>query len=182
MSSDIQKLPKFPCVDCHTDCCKEYTIFVNAHDVYRLSNGLNCKPETFLELIGCKRLFIGNKSGRRFGGSCFKQKNGACEFLEEFDDVFRCTVNDFKPGVCKSYPFEMKNSELSQMSDIMCPTDWDLTGFKEMMVPHLQKDESEWKFYDQLVREWNLKYDGKKPLTEFLKFMLDKVKLSTVLE
>jgi hypothetical protein len=50
------------------------------------------------------------------------------------------------------------------------------------MIPHLKKDESEWKFYDQLVKEWNLKYDGKKPLTEFLKFMLDKVKLSTVLE
>ena len=52
----------------------------------------------------------------------------------------------------------MKNGKLSQMSDIMCPTDWDLTGFKEMMVPHLQKDESEWKFYDQLVKEWNLKH------------------------
>ena len=36
--------------------------------------------------------------------------------------------------------------------------------------------------YDQLVKEWNLKYDGKKPLSEFLKFMLDEVKLSTVLE
>ena len=66
--------------------------------------------------------------------------------IEETDEVFRCTVNDFKPGVCKSYPFEMKNGKLSQMSDIMCPTDWDLTGFKEMMIPHLQKDESEWKF------------------------------------
>ena len=72
----------------------------------------------------------------------------------------------------------MKNGKLSQMSDIMCPTDWDLAGFKEMMIPHLKKDESEWNFYDQLVKEWNLKYDGKKPLSEFLKFMLEQVKLS----
>ena len=36
----------------------------------------------------------------------------------------------------------------------------------------------EWKFYDQLVKEWNLKYNGKKPLSEFLKFMLEQVKLS----
>jgi len=45
-----------------------------------------------------------------------------------------------------------------------------------MMVPHLQKDESEWKFYDQLVKEWNLTHAGQ-PLSEFLKFMLEKVKL-----
>ncbi len=54
MASIINNSPKFPCVDCHTDCCKEYAIFVNAHDVYRLSNGLNLKPESFLELIGAK--------------------------------------------------------------------------------------------------------------------------------
>jgi Fe-S-cluster containining protein len=178
MSSDIQKLPKFPCVDCHTDCCKEYTIFVNAHDVYRLSNGLKCKSDTFLELIGAKDYSLGIQVEEGLVDLALKQKNNACEFLEETDEVFRCTVNDFKPGVCKSYPFEMKNGKLSQMSDIMCPTDWDLTGFKEMMISHLQKDESEWKFYDQLVKEWNLKHNGKKPLSEFLKFMLEQVKLS----
>ena len=72
----------------------------------------------------------------------------------------------------------MKNGKLSQMSDIMCPTDWDLTAFKEMMIPHLKKDKSEWNFYDQLVKDWNLKHNGKKSLSEFLKFMLTKVKLS----
>jgi len=177
MSSTTQKLPKFPCVDCHTDCCKEYTIFVNAHDVYRLSNGLKCEPETFLELIGAKDYSLGINVEEGLVDLALKQKNGACEFLEETDDIFRCTVNDFKPGVCKSYPFEIKNGELSQMSDIMCPTDWDLTSFKEMMVPHLQKDESEWKFYDQLVTEWNSKHEGES-LSIFLKFMLNQVELS----
>ena len=70
----------------------------------------------------------------------------------------------------------MKNGKLSQMSDIMCPTDWDLNGFKEMMIPHLKKDELEWKFYDDLVREWNSKHEGE-PLSEFLKFMLNQVEL-----
>ena len=48
---------------------------------------------------------------------------------------------------------------------------------EKMMIPHLKEDKSEWEFYDKLVKEWNLKYDGKKSLSEFLKFMLDKVKL-----
>jgi len=47
-----------------------------------------------------------------------------------------------------------------------------------MMIPHLKKDKSEWKFYDQIVEDWNLKHKGKKPLSAFLKFMLEKVKLS----
>ena len=76
MSSDIQKFPKFPCVDCHTDCCKEYTIFVNAHDVYRLSNGLNSKPETFLELIGAKDYSLGIKVEEGLVDLALKQKNG----------------------------------------------------------------------------------------------------------
>ena len=172
-----QKSPNFPCFDCHTDCCKEYTIFVNSHDVYRLSNGLNCKPETFLELIGAKDYSLGIKMEEGLVDLALKQNNGGCKFLEETDDVFRCTVNDFKPGVCKSYPFEIKNGKLAQMSDIMCPTDWDLSGFKEMMMPHLKKVEFEWKFYDDLVREWNSKYEGQ-PLSKFLEFMLNQVELS----
>ena len=50
------------------------------------------------------------------------------------------------------------------------------------MIPHLKKDELEWKFYDKLVKEWNFKHEGKKPLSEFLKFMLEQVKLSNVVQ
>jgi len=63
----------------------------------------------------------------------------------------------------------------------MCPTDWDLSGFKEMMIPHLKKDELEWKFYDDLVSDWNSKYEGQ-PLSKFLEFMLNQVELSNEVE
>jgi hypothetical protein len=72
----------------------------------------------------------------------------------------------------------MKNGKLIQMSDIMCPVGWDVAEFEKMMVSHLEKDESEWKFYDELVKEWNARYWRKKPLSVFLKFMLDEVEFS----
>ena len=174
------KTGEFPCVDCHTDCCKEYVIFVNAHDVYRLSVGLGMPPEKFLEIYGAKDYSLGIQVNEGLIDLALKQKNGGCEFLEENKDVFRCTVNDFKPGVCKSYPFAMKNGKLIQMDNIMCPVDWDIAEFEKMMSSHLKKDESEWKFYDELVKEWNTKNGMEKPLATFLKFMLDRVESSLI--
>ena len=175
--SDVTKTGEFPCVSCHTDCCKEYVIFVNAHDVYRLSVGTGLAPENFLEIYGAKDFDLGIEVEEGLLDLALKQKDGGCMFLEESKDVFRCTVNDFKPSVCKSYPFQMKNGKLIQMSDNLCPVEWDTKAFEVMMSAHLKKDEHEWKFYDKLVLEWNAKYQVKKPLSEFLKFMLDKVSL-----
>ena len=169
---------EFPCVSCHTECCKEYVIFVNAHDVHRLSVGLGMSPETFLEIYGAKDYSLGIRVKEGLIDLALKQKNDACKFLEETEDVFRCTVNDFKPGVCKSYPFEMKNGKLKQRSSMMCPVDWDLLEFENMMKTHLKKDESEWKFYDALVKDWNANHGAKKSLSDFLKFMLDEVEFS----
>ncbi len=178
LDSSHTKTGEFPCVSCHTDCCKEYVIFVNAHDVYRLSTGLKMAPKKFLEIYGAKDYSLGIKVEEGLVDLALKQKKGGCEFLEETKDVFRCTVNDFKPGVCKSYPFSMKNGKLIQMDNIMCPVDWDLAEFEKMMTSHLTKDESEWKFYNELVKEWNARHGTKKPLSAFLKFMLDKVEFS----
>jgi len=43
------------------------------------------------------------------------------------------------------------------------------------MAIHLKKDEDEWRFYEHLILEWNAKHWIKKPLSAFLKFMLDRV-------
>ena len=58
----------------------------------------------------------------------------------------------------KSYPFAVK----IQMDKIMCPVDWDLAEFEKMMITRLKKDEFEWKFYDELVKELEYKTRNKK--------------------
>jgi Fe-S-cluster containining protein len=173
---------EYPCISCHTNCCKEYTIFVNAHDIYRLSIGLGLDPENFLEIYGAKDFDLGIKVKEGLVDLALKQKNGGCTFLEESKDVFRCTVNEFKPSVCKSYPFQMQDGKLIQMSDKMCPVDWDTKEFETMMTIHLKKDEDEWKFYNDLILEWNAKHWIKKPLSAFLRFILDRVAFSLKFE
>jgi Fe-S-cluster containining protein len=174
---DTNKIGEFPCTTCHTNCCKEYVIFVNAHDIYRLSDKLGLNPESFLKIYGAKDYDLGINVKEGLLDLALKQKGGGCIFLEESKDTFRCTVNDFKPGVCKSYPFQMRDGKLIQMDSKMCPVDWNTQEFENMMSTHLKKDECEWKFYDELVLEWNAKNWENKPLSAFLKFMLDKVSL-----
>ncbi|MDE1844056.1 MAG: YkgJ family cysteine cluster protein [Thaumarchaeota archaeon] len=177
-NSDGKDTKEYPCISCHTNCCKEYTIFVNAHDIYRLVTGLGMEPQSFLEIYGAKDFDLGIKVKEGLVDLALKQKNGACMFLVESKDVFRCTVNEFKPGVCKSYPFQILDGKLIQMDSKMCPVDWDTKEFDAMMSTHIKKDEAEWKFYNDLILEWNKKHWIKKPLDAFLKFILDKVESS----
>ena len=169
------KTGEFPCNSCHTNCCKEYVIFVNAHDVHRLSVGLAMHPEKFLDIIGAKDYDLGIEVQEGLVDLALKQNDGACMFLEESKDIFRCTVNDIKPGVCKSYPFQMEKGKIIQMDSKMCPVDWNTGEFEAMMRTHLKKDEDEWRFYDMIVAQWNESGGSQKPLAEFLKFMLNKV-------
>ena len=182
MSASDNDIKEYPCISCHTNCCKEYTIFVNAHDIYRLVTNLGIKPQSFLEIYGAKDFDLGIKVKEGLVDLALKQQDGACMFLVESKDVFRCTVNEFKPGVCKSYPFQLRAGKLVQMDDKMCPIDWDTKEFETMMATHLKKDESEWKFYDDLIVEWNAKHWIKKPLSAFLQFILDKVASSLKLD
>jgi Fe-S-cluster containining protein len=163
---------------CHTNCCKEYTIFVNAHDIYRLATGLGIEPESFLEIYGAKDFDLGIQVKEGLVDLALKQKDGSCTFLVGSGDAYRCTVNEFKPGVCKSYPFQIRDGKLVQMDSKLCPVDWDVVQFKSLMESHLKKDEAEWKFYDDLILEWNRKHWIKKPLSAFLRFMMDRVSLS----
>ena len=165
-------------MSCHTNCCKEYAIFVNAHDVYRLVKGLGVEPVEFLEIYGAKDFELGIQVKEGLVDLALKQKDSSCIFLVESGEIFRCTINDFKPSVCKSYPFQIQGDKLIQMEHKLCPVDWDISKFEKIMESHLKKDKEEWKFYHDLVLEWNAKHWLKKPLSEFIGFMMNKVELS----
>lgn len=135
-------------------------------------------PMEFLEIHGAKDFDLGIKVKEGLVDLALKQKNASCIFLVGSGEIFRCTVNDFKPDVCKSYPFQIQGGKLIQMEHKLCPVNWDTAEFEKMMISHLKKDEDEWKFHHELILEWNSKYWLKKSLSEFLEFMLNRVTTS----
>ena len=53
-------------------------------------------------------------------------------FLKNLKIFFVVLLMTLK-SVCKSYTFQMQNGKLIQISDNMCPVDWDDDVFESMM-------------------------------------------------
>ncbi len=86
----------FSC-NCCGECCKNRDdILINAYDIFRLSKGLNISDSQLLQMY-CE-IYIGPISKIplvriRFPG-------GVCSFLRDN----KCSVDLFKPSVCRLYP------------------------------------------------------------------------------
>jgi len=102
---DINDKIDFKCQRCGACCLNRDDILLNAYDVYRISKhlGMSCfdfvKSYTEIGLSGDKRLpTIKLKTN---------QLTGYCPFLM-FDymhgGVYKCKINDVKPGACASHP------------------------------------------------------------------------------
>lgn len=95
---------EFECQRCGACCMYREDIIINAWDVYNASKALGITPLEFLKkytiqtLGGFSRLpliMLGHRD------------NGMCHFLK-FDymdsGLYKCTINDNKPGACASHP------------------------------------------------------------------------------
>ncbi len=102
-------------------------------------------PESFLEIYGAKDYSLGIEAKEEgLIDLALKQKKMVhVNFLKKLEMFLDVQLMNSSPDVCKSHPFQMKDGKLIQMSDIMCPVDWNISEFEKMMVTNLKKDETE---------------------------------------
>ena len=149
---------EFPCVTCHTNCCKAYTVFPNVFDIYRIWTKLKIPPESFLEMIEASNEELGVKLTDGIVDLALKKKESseACLFLIEAGDLFRCGIHEIKPGVCRAYPFDWRDGKVVQLEDKLCPVDWHVDREFEKTIVDLHRDlADEWEFTHSLIAEWN---------------------------
>lgn len=83
----------FKCLECGA-CCKGFGgTYVSNNDINRISEFINCEPETFIDQY-CVM------SGSKYVLSQGKDEN--CIF---FDKEKQCTIHPVKPYMCKAWPF-----------------------------------------------------------------------------
>ena len=101
---------RFKCGRCAVFCCKLGGPRMSREDIQRLSQA-GCEPDDFQDATADGR--FGLEGGEK---PAMKQReNGSCVFLEYDGEnkVYRCSVYEFRPALCRLYPFEFKRTGLN---------------------------------------------------------------------
>ncbi|MCM1159169.1 MAG: YkgJ family cysteine cluster protein [Bacteroidales bacterium] len=97
----INDMVKAGCDGCKgcSACCRGMgnSIVLDPFDVYRLTNGLNCRFEDLL----ADKLDLQVVDGIILPNLKMAEDNGECVFLNEEG---RCSIHELRPGICRIFP------------------------------------------------------------------------------
>ena len=160
-----------PCDECGARCCKKFLIAPTASDIARLSSKLGTAAPEFLEAfpaekcacvhapsfwVDGKEIFIG-----------LKRKKGACLFLRGN----ACSVHNFKPLVCRTFPFCLNKYEVEKSS--FCGKDVLMEKDGKSLI---ERYERELKLMRRDAVEWNWRTGGERGLGQLATFMQAKAR------
>jgi len=83
----------FKCTSCG-ECCRPIVIVTDEEIKTIESTGIN--QEDFIDIDPLDETGTVN---------ALKQINGVCVFLKRKDDKFLCNIYEYRPSICKKYPF-----------------------------------------------------------------------------
>ena len=185
-SSRDSILPVFnqsPCAGCDVSCCKEYVVQLNGHDLYRLIASVERPLQQYIELRRSKdssAVLLKDSAEVDFYELTLAHGPRGCVFLEQKGKQLECGVHPSKPGVCLGYPFSLSRGKIVQITEKLCPVDWEIGGESERHVSGVIRElQEEWFIYDELVSEWNSGSRLDRSLSAFVAFAVAWVKQLT---
>ncbi len=165
-----------PCVDCDTDCCSHYTIFVTGEDVARLAHLLDCSPDSFV--FAEFEILTEELPEITLDGApaqlALNTRDGRCCFQDP--DSRLCLAHEARPFICRLYPHEVEDDRylcLVQRGDVICPGPFPLRHHQEQELLHEAHAfwVTELPAWEELVDRWNRDH-GHESLAAFLAFAL----------
>ena len=145
--NDMVKAGCDGCKDCSA-CCQGMgnTVVLDPVDVYRLTSNMGC---TFQELL-LDKLELNVVDGIILPNLKMDGLNEACHFL---DDNGRCSIHDFRPGICRLFPLGRiyENGSFSyflQIHECPKPNKTKVKVKNWMDIPDI-------KAYDSFITEWH---------------------------
>jgi Fe-S-cluster containining protein len=105
MASGVLAYDDFQCSKCGICCKKQKAVLLTVFDIFRLSDRLGMKPDSFFKKYCTKSTKFNSDGLKRF----YLRADGGCPFLK--DNL--CFVQDVKPVVCARNPFYYMEASLA---------------------------------------------------------------------
>ncbi|NYZ76700.1 YkgJ family cysteine cluster protein [Candidatus Micrarchaeota archaeon] len=159
-----------PCLLCSAECCKNLYITVTAFDVLRISESTGRAVGGFAEIYPLKLINFDNETvlecwdGKYPAEYILCIKSHPCFFLEGG----RCTIHDFSPCVCRSFPKGVDGRFKTRLCPIPAGFLFRVLGTN---MPRAYAEELD--CYKETVAEWNR---GKGKVKDCMEFLLKKTK------
>jgi Fe-S-cluster containining protein len=176
MATTIKMESQNMCSGCPALCCK-ISAEITSYDIARiiLNEGKDCSD--FVQLARARsddQGFVAKNECMMF---VLKHNQGSCVFLSADQ---KCSIENSKPSLCLSYPFELRFGKLFIRHDKLCP-------LKNLLRPDIGKMSKEvledyyWERdrYYEIVDDWNLFAEGTESPELFLKYAFDQMELES---
>lgn len=161
---------------CTGACCHRYLVNLCGYDVWLVATQLRLRPEEFVVAfshadpqLGGFQLQRGGKSHglaldkRRWGSRGKASQRGPCIFLTRMTNgIERCGIHAIRPVACRVYPMSMRNDELTQRSDALCPAGSWVLSEQQKTEWHRWVNHGRMQFdiYAEVLSRWNARVDA----------------------
>ncbi|MFH1785141.1 MAG: YkgJ family cysteine cluster protein [Candidatus Micrarchaeota archaeon] len=151
------------------NCCTSFAVCITSFDVSRISKHLNLKPIEFVQIVSAP-----TERERKEPTVLIEGEYAllVLRWKKKFDCLFYgngCDIYQYRPFLCRTYPFCFKNNKFIEVKLRACPSCWMPDGKeKEQYLSDLKRYEKEVKKYKKIVKKWNKQGGGN--LKEFLEF------------
>lgn len=157
------------CLRCN-NCCTSFGVCITIFDVLRISKDTGKKPEEFVALIDDYQPRERAEPAIKINGELKllvlkHNETRTCSFFNGKG----CSIYDYRPYLCRTYPFILKNGKLADVKNRACIIFWYPKGKeRESYIESLENYYKQIDKFKEITEEWNSGAGGS--LHDFIKF------------
>jgi Fe-S-cluster containining protein len=165
------------CFGCPSFCCR-ISAAITTYDILRIAGATGKPVNEFVQYCPVDKKALGFKALNSQMEFYLKRERDSCVFLRGRPQAV-CTIEDFKPGVCLTYPFSFRDGEVSLRTDALCPPhNKRKADFDKMSSKALDDCQYELDIYVEIIDDWNEMAKGDEKPEEFLDFSIKELDLN----
>lgn len=154
-------ISKTPCADCTDHCCTILALTIS--DVARIVRTLRLPFDEFLALyvneMPDMQSYVFNIQNRP-RSLVLKIPQGEtagsdCPFLMKFDTRQRCGIYDFRPGVCRIFPFKRIEGQITPDPRVECVARFSVAQDDPQFQQRFDDYERELAIHAEFCKQWN---------------------------